>query len=264
MGDLTYSEGGALTTFVHALFQFAPDFIVRRLVQDSKASFGFHPYQRSAMSGSSSRPPIFQDASTAGIVYDPNGERIVPSTRRPDGTYRKEIKIRPGFVPPEDVGKYRSAKQIEADQRAAIKGRVVGLVRPEVAAAKAAMNKSQKKNEKRKDKRKDTKVEEVADSWDAESSQGTSEHSGVDKAGEAASSQVQDATLIPPSQEESSSSSTTDPDELAKQLKALQKKLRQAEQLRSKTSTGGSLLPEQRKKVDGIADLEKQIAAMSV
>lgn len=36
------------------------------------------------------------------------GERIVEPTRRPDGTLRKPIRIRAGYVPQDEVVKYQS------------------------------------------------------------------------------------------------------------------------------------------------------------
>lgn len=36
------------------------------------------------------------------------GERILAPTRRPDGTLRKPIRIRAGYVPQEEVGIYQS------------------------------------------------------------------------------------------------------------------------------------------------------------
>ncbi|KZT62353.1 hypothetical protein CALCODRAFT_403652, partial [Calocera cornea HHB12733] len=57
-------------------------------------------------------PPVEPERSASGIVVDPSTlERIVPATRRADGTLRKELRIRPGFTPQEDVGLFRSRRQ---------------------------------------------------------------------------------------------------------------------------------------------------------
>lgn len=56
----------------------------------------------------------------------------------------------------EDVGKFRSARQQEADARKPPPGMVPGMsVRPEIKAALGGMSASQKKNQKRKEKRKE-------------------------------------------------------------------------------------------------------------
>ncbi|KAI0043114.1 hypothetical protein FA95DRAFT_1682117 [Auriscalpium vulgare] len=46
------------------------------------------------------------DLAVAGIVVTATGEQIVPAQPRPDGSMRKELKIRPGFVAQEAYGKY--------------------------------------------------------------------------------------------------------------------------------------------------------------
>merc|ERR1712144_194455 len=51
--------------------------------------------------------PSVPTPSKAGIV-ETNGERHIPSSLRPDGSKRKEIKIRPGYKPPEDVEVYKN------------------------------------------------------------------------------------------------------------------------------------------------------------
>ena len=84
---------------------------------------------------------------------------------------RKQIKIRPGFTPQEDVRRFRGTRQAQADTNALPKGHIIGWTPPPQAApapgaaAKASMSKAQKKNEKRKEKRKE-KREDVKDNWD--------------------------------------------------------------------------------------------------
>ncbi|OAV98315.1 hypothetical protein PTTG_00361 [Puccinia triticina 1-1 BBBD Race 1] len=136
-----------------------------------------------------SRPPLLSELtpSTSGIVLDPNtGDRKVAPSKRPDGTIRKEIKIRPGFTPQEDVSKFRSARQAESESRKLPKGSVVGMIRPEVAVAQSAlkgMTQAQKKNAKRKEKRKtenssklDQETEETPDQWDRSSTASNPAH----------------------------------------------------------------------------------------
>ncbi|KAK9244704.1 hypothetical protein V1506DRAFT_491479 [Lipomyces tetrasporus] len=57
------------------------------------------------------------EASTAGIVTTPSGERVIPPTTRKDGSLRKEIRIRPGFVPTEDVARYNVAERVQMRQQ---------------------------------------------------------------------------------------------------------------------------------------------------
>lgn len=44
----------------------------------------------------------------SGIQTFADGQAYIPSSKRADGSTRKEIKIRPGYKPPEDVEKYKS------------------------------------------------------------------------------------------------------------------------------------------------------------
>lgn len=87
---------------------------------------------------------------------------------------RKQIKIRPGFTPQEDVRRFRGTRQAQMDANTLPKGHIIGWAPPPQAAtppaSKAGMSKAQKKNEKRKEKRKEKKEEseKVKDSWEDE------------------------------------------------------------------------------------------------
>ncbi|KAG9074808.1 hypothetical protein FS749_013595 [Ceratobasidium sp. UAMH 11750] len=136
-----------------------------------------------------SLPPLNPDQTVSGITVDPRTlERVVPSTRRADGSVRKELKIRPGFTPQEDVSRFRGSRQQAADRAALPKGHIMGWVPPStetkpkpkvkpgsLAAAAAAaaadtagLSKSQKKNAKRAEKRAEKKAEarQVKENWD--------------------------------------------------------------------------------------------------
>ncbi|KAI0751337.1 hypothetical protein C8Q80DRAFT_568211 [Daedaleopsis nitida] len=117
-----------------------------------------------------SKPAIVPETSAAGIAVDPRTlERVIPESRRPDGTVRKQIKIRPGYTPQEDVRRFRGTRQAQMDVTSLPKGHIIGWTPSAQAAAasKAGMSKAQKKNEKRKEKRKEKKEDEkVKDNWD--------------------------------------------------------------------------------------------------
>ncbi|KAG0139532.1 hypothetical protein CROQUDRAFT_666365 [Cronartium quercuum f. sp. fusiforme G11] len=124
-----------------------------------------------------SRPPLHCELkpTTSGIIEDPNtGKRLVAASKRPDGTLRKEIRIRPGYTPQEDVSKFRSARQQQYHATDRPKGSVIGLTRPTSNAAQAAlkgMSDAQKKNAKRKQKRNTTTnqsgvTDETPEDWD--------------------------------------------------------------------------------------------------
>ncbi|KAH9853789.1 hypothetical protein C2E23DRAFT_820498 [Lenzites betulinus] len=120
-----------------------------------------------------SKPAIVPEITAAGIAVDPRTlERVIPESRRPDGSVRKQLKIRPGYTPQEDVRRFRGSRQQQMDATALPKGHVVGWAPAPttVPVSKASMSKAQKKNEKRKEKRKEKRDEDpkVKDNWDDE------------------------------------------------------------------------------------------------
>ncbi|KZT72580.1 hypothetical protein DAEQUDRAFT_722746 [Daedalea quercina L-15889] len=125
-----------------------------------------------------SKPAIIPETTTAGIAVDPRTlDRVIPESRRPDGSVRKQIKIRPGFTPQEDVRRFRGTRQQQAEANALPKGHIIGWTppptssapKPGAAAASTSQSKAAKKNEKRKEKRKEKReVEKVKDNWEDE------------------------------------------------------------------------------------------------
>ncbi|KAJ7129759.1 hypothetical protein C8R44DRAFT_777593 [Mycena epipterygia] len=118
-----------------------------------------------------SLPPINPDKTVAGIALDPQTlERVIPESKRPDGTVRKQIKIRPGFTPQEDVRRFRGTKQAQQDANALPKGHIIGWAPPPSSQASGStakpLSKSAKKNAKRREKKEDKKDDVVADNWE--------------------------------------------------------------------------------------------------
>src|SRR5271168_2081057 len=93
--------------------------------------------------------PSVPTPSKSGIIETTDGERHIPSSIRADGTKRKEIKIRPGYKPPEDVEVYknRTADAFKNRGSGGVPG-AEGL--KEDASAAASSNKNAKRREARK------------------------------------------------------------------------------------------------------------------
>ncbi|KAF8076312.1 hypothetical protein FPV67DRAFT_1664593 [Lyophyllum atratum] len=133
-----------------------------------------------------SRPPINPDKTVAGIALDPQTlQRVIPESKRPDGSVRKQIKIRPGFTPQEDVRKFRGTRQAQMDATALPKGHIIGWAPPTQSTATSAsakpMSKSAKKNAKRREKKGDEKKQDVPDNWEDEDEEGDdAQAAGVD------------------------------------------------------------------------------------
>ena len=171
-----------------------------------------------------------QKAANSGIQRLSNGSSVIPSSTRADGSVRKEIKVKPGYKPPEDVELYRNRTAAAWKNRS--KGGVPGaesLQRDtDESAATAAANKNAKRREARK-------------------------KAATAKEGEEDTVEGGKPAVQPKAEE-------LDPEaEKAKEAKKLAKKLRQARELSDKKEKGDSLLPEQFAKVIKMNELIRQL-----
>ncbi|KAL6761293.1 hypothetical protein V8C86DRAFT_2535180 [Haematococcus lacustris] len=189
-------------------------------------------------------------------VITADGEKILPQTRRPDGTLRKERRIRDGYTPQEEQQTYQSRGVLVRQNVPVCPGLDTEAI---ASAAKQAMSKSQKKNEKRKEKKLEA---------DSVSSSSCSAASGP-TASKPAPNQPPAAKPPPPAaplaEAPPSAAPTAGPgadsgaQTADKQLRALRKKLRQAEGLAERASSGARLTTEEQDKVAKVAAWSQEV-----
>ncbi|KAJ4361356.1 hypothetical protein N0V95_001970 [Ascochyta clinopodiicola] len=168
--------------------------------------------------------------SRAGITTSASGERHIPSSVRPDGSVRKEIRVRPGYRPPEDVELYknRTAEGFRNRGKAGVPGAEALKKEEDPAKSTNAANKNAKRREARK-------------------------KAAADKDEETPAEPAKPAEPVEPVK-------PVDPEaEKEKEAKKLVKKLRQARELKDKKEKGEGLLPEQFEKVIKINELVRQL-----
>ncbi|XP_043706072.1 partner of Y14 and mago isoform X2 [Telopea speciosissima] len=176
------------------------------------------------------------------------GERLVAPTRRPDGTLRKPIRIRAGYVPQDEVAIYQS------------KGALLrkGLDTPEVPPGYDSVldakpkSKSARRNEKKKEKK---QQEEDLDSKTTGKVPSAEDAGHRSEAVEAVAHQMNTLAVleappvVAPSPDPTESSSTWGPGpDLSKRIRALKKKIRLTEAQLQKTEQN-DMKPEQLEKV---------------
>jgi partner of Y14 and mago protein len=178
--------------------------------------------------------PSVPTPSKAGIIEDNNGERHIPSSVRADGTKRKEIKVRPGYKPPEDVEVYknRTADAFRNRGGGGVPG-AEGLIDDKEGATT-----SSNKNAKRREARKKAKSMEETEDNDKTSS------GAKDKV------ETQQEEVVDPAAERE------------KKARNLKKKLKQAKELKEKKDGGAALLPEQFAKVIKISELIRELDSL--
>lgn len=191
-----------------------------------------------------------------------NGEKVLPGSQRPDGTIRKERRIRAGYTPQDEQPVYQSVGVMARRDVPKCPG-----LDPEQASAAGsggAKSKSAKKNEKRKAKKTEDKVGGAATG-----SSSSSSHPQP-------SSSRPAAAAAPPAaaaQQAAAAAADVDPGAatLDRQIKALSKKVRQCQALLARQTAGEALSAQEAEKVskmpgwqDEIKELEHQLAKLGV
>ncbi|KAF2402484.1 hypothetical protein EJ06DRAFT_341716 [Trichodelitschia bisporula] len=185
--------------------------------------------------------------SKAGITVSEDGTRTIPSSVRPDGSVRKEIRIRPGYRPPEDVEVYRNptAQAWKNSGKPGVPG-------AELASDPAKESAASSKNRKRKQARK--KAATSAPEFPGGEGKEDKTKANSEQAGAAGST----AAAEP-------STEVADPEkDKEKEVKKLMKKLRQARELKEKKDQGADLLPEQFEKVIRMNELLRQLSNLGI
>lgn len=193
-----------------------------------------------AMADKVARSGITTDAAT--------GERYIPSSVRADGSKRKEIKVRPGYKPPEDVELYRNRAAAAWKNRA--KGGVPGadVSNEENKAPPTESTAASNKNAKRREAKRKAKESEP-------------EGAAVEKKGAESDNwrvAADKAAQNPPEEPIDTEA------EKEKKARNLKKKLRQARDLRDKKNQGEALLPEQLEKIIKIQELVRQLDSLGL
>uniref|UniRef100_A0A0D6R617 WIBG Mago-binding domain-containing protein n=1 Tax=Araucaria cunninghamii TaxID=56994 RepID=A0A0D6R617_ARACU len=188
------------------------------------------------------------------------GERILAPTRRPDGTLRKPIRIRAGYVPQEEVAIYQS------------KGALMRKSMPEVppgydpVADAKPKTKSAKRNERKKEKKHQASIASAASergkiSENTMNGQATTEnraHKDQDIQGVAqqmGSLTVSTEVSVAASLEESHPESI----DLDKRIRALKKKIRLTESQQASLAGKEILNPEQKEKLAKLDTWRKEL-----
>ncbi|PWN45464.1 hypothetical protein IE81DRAFT_344768 [Ceraceosorus guamensis] len=225
-----------------------------------------------------SKPAVPGQATTASGIVESGQERVIPGSVRADGSQRKERKVRPGFTPAEDVGRFRSSRQQAAEAlsrrpppgsvpgslnaasgaagpsvglsaaRSARSGAVSSSTAPGAAPRAQASSKADESTSWRSMRK--TSASQTPDAWDDDDDRTPAK-----------------TTAAVPNKDKrlSAANSASALSEDSRRARAVAKKLRAAEALQDKQQAGEEKLStEQRAKVDGIERLRQELKALEV
>ena len=204
-----------------------------------------------------------QAGSTSGIITTESGQRHIPSSTRSDGSTRKEIRIRPGYRPPEDVGVYKN-RTAEA-WKARGSGGIPGAENMKDDTGTSS-TKASGKNAKRREARKRAKAAEADGEVGENNETATDTATPNSDSAETKNTQSPDheTTKSNAENDDHPNDSNQEPEsidsvERENRARKLKKKLREARDLEEKKEKGESLLHEQFEKVIRINELIRDL-----
>lgn len=175
-----------------------------------------------------------------------NGESVIPASTRADGTVRKEIRVKPGYKPPEDVEVYknRTAEAWKNRGQGGVPGAEAVSAEEKESQNKAAAN----KNAKRREARKRAAAAAQEDKGAEEAENGQAQANG--------DASKPNCNAVAANEEDGPEAGK------AKEARKLAKKLRQARELQEKKEKGDELLPDQFAKFIKINELIRQLDSL--
>ncbi|KAL6714628.1 hypothetical protein ACLMJK_008053 [Lecanora helva] len=213
-----------------------------------------------------STPPPKSSTPSSGAITTANGDLHIPSSTRADGSLRKEIRIRPGYRPPEDVEIYknRTAEAWKTRGSGGIPGAEGWKSSDGAGAGGTAAGKNAKRREaRRKAKAAGKDSEEGADENIEDITKKLEDWKDFSKNEPKTNGSDETPVPKPSTEPELTQEPQLDPEaEKEKQARNLKKKLRQARELREKKDQGESLLPEQFAKVIKIQELIRRLDSL--
>ncbi|CAB4432085.1 unnamed protein product [Rhizophagus irregularis] len=182
----------------------------------------------------------------SGIVTIDNNERVIPATRRADGTVRKERRVRPGFVPQEDVARYKNPWVEETKPP------------PPPPKPQLPKTKTQIKNERRKLKKKEERNNENnLESINNEHERVVEEDSLGQLQSKISEMSVNESNEFPTAP--TASITIEQLENTTKKIKVLEKKIRQMERIKEKQARGEALKLEEEEKLSKLESIQEEL-----